>query len=948
MEKMIITLTVNKVTMKKELKEDMFLLKFLRDELGLMGTKNGCGKGHCGACTVIIDGTAKRSCIVKMSRLDGAVIETIEGLSSGDKLHYIQQAFIDEGAVQCGFCTPGMIMSAKALLDKVDYPDESQIKEALKDNVCRCTGYASIIRAVKRASKYKNHYEDDGYTIKNYNYVGVGVPRIDGIKKVTGAPIYADDYTADNMVYGKLVFSTHAHALVRKIDTSEAEKLKGVVLVLTGKDIPGINAFGVFTKEQPVLVKENEEVKYLGAAVAAVFAEDEKTAMEAVKLVKVEYDVLPAVLDPLEAIKDDAQLIHKNKKNNIVHEVHAKKGNIEEGFKKADVIVEGHYYTQAVEHAYLEPESCFARPSDDDGVEVYTGSQGSISFQDNIAVNLNIPMDKVRVIYTPCGGGFGGKEETTVQIHACLAAMILNRPVKMTLSREESIRISTKRHPMHIWMKHGATKDGKLVAVQSKVIGDAGAYESATKPVIFRSAVTASGPYVVDNFKADSYGVATHTNPKGAFRGFGSTQPSYACELQMDKLARKLNMDPVELRRINGIDDGKRTGTGQKLEGGTGYLETLEAVRKGMEKARKEFNSSAPNKKIGFGIASSYKNVGIGTGLLDDAKAEVELMEDGHIVVRIGAADMGQGCDTISAQIAATVLEVPYECIEIIANDTKICPDGGMTTASRQTYVTGNAVRITCEAVKPKLSFYLKMAMENKKIRCNEKIICDEEEENKKNEQYIDQSVLKKAYELCRSSNDRIIEQQDYIPPKTYPHKTCGDLEEGMTEEELRIHYAYCFVSAGAVVEVNTETGEIKALKVFAAQDVGKAINPKNVTGQIEGAVAMGMGMALSEEFIETDEKIVTDNLFKVGIPKIKSMPDMETYTIEVREPEGPFGAKGMGEVGLNPVISAISNAVFDAAGIRMEVLPMKKDKVLKALNDLRDKNGDTEQESLS
>lgn len=640
---------------------------------------------------------------------------------------------------------------------------------------------------------------------------------------------------------------------------------------------------------------------------------------------------MPAILDPLEAFNEDATVIHKNKKNNIVHEVHAKKGNIEEGFKKADIIVEGHYYTPAVEHGYLETESCLAIPTDEGGVEVYTGSQGSISFQENIAVNLNLPMEKVRVIYTPCGGGFGGKEETTVQIHSCLAAVILKRPVKMTLSREESIRISTKRHPMHIWMKHGATKDGKLVAVKSKVIGDSGAYESATKPVIFRSAVTASGPYVVENFQADSYGVATHTNPKGAFRGFGSTQPSFACEIQMDKLARKLNMDPAELRRINGIDDGERTGTGQKLTGGTGYLKTIEAVSDGLNKIKDKYKPSGPDKKIGFGIASSYKNVGIGTGLMDDAKAAIELMENGGIQVRIGAADMGQGCDTICAQIAATVLKVPYECIEIVANDTKICPDGGMTTASRQTYVTGNAVKITAESLKPKLSFYIKMAMESEGIEFNENNEC---------ENIITASLLKKAYDLCRGNNDRIMEEKDYIPPKTYPHKICGDLSPGMKEEELKIHYAYCFVSSAAVVEVDMNTGEVKVLKVLAAQDVGKAINPKNVTGQIEGAVLMGMGMALSEEFIETDNKIVTDNLFKIGIPKIKSVPDIETFTIEVGEPDGPFGAKGMGEVGLNPVVSAISNAVYDAAGVRIQELPMKKDKVLEAIRNKKTEVG--------
>lgn len=909
----LITLKVNGVTFSKDIDKDYLLLKYLRDELGLMGTKNGCGKGHCGACMVIINGEAKRSCLVKMSRLDKANIETIEGLSYGDNLHYIQKAYIDEGAVQCGFCTPGMIMSTKALLDKVENPTEEEIKEALKDNICRCTGYTSIVRAVQRAVRYKKYYEDDGYTIKDSNYIGVPVPKIDGAKKVKGEPIFAADYTAENMLYGKLLFSEHAHAKIKNIDISKAEKSSGVKLVLTGKDIPGRNSFGLFVPEQPVI--SEDEVKYLGAVVAAVFADSEEEAEKASDLIEVEYEVLPAILSPIEAFKDDSPVIHEGKKNNIVHEVHVRKGDIDEAFKKADVIVEDYYYTPAIEHGYLETESCLAIPKEDGEVEVYSGSQGSVGFQEAISASLGVPMEKVRVIYTPCGGGFGGKEEPTVQIHAAIAAVKTNRPVKMVLSREESIRTSTKRHPMHIWMKHGATKDGKIIAVKSKVIGDSGAYESATKPVIFRSAVTATGPYVVENFQADSYGVCTHNNPNGAFRGFGSTQASFACEIQMDKIARKLNMDPAELRRINGFASGKRTGTGQLLGDGIGYLNTLEVVKDALYKEKDKFKPSSGTKKIGIGIASSYKNVGIGTGLLDKAGAIVEVMEYGKIQVRMGATDMGQGCDTICAQIAATVLDIPYELFEVIACDTKTCPDGGMTTASRQTYVTGNAVRVAAEAIRPKLKAYLGLLSNN--------------------EEKITQDTLKKVYLLSKENNDNLKEERDYIPPKTFAHRTCADLKPGMKEEELKIHYAYCFASAGVIVEVDTSTGETKVLKVFAAQDVGKAINPQNVKGQIEGAVVMGMGLALSEEFLETDSKILTDNLNRIGIPKIKSTPEIEAFVVEVGEPDGPFGAKGMGEVGLNPMAPAISNAIFDAVGVRMQKLPMKKEKVLKAIQEL-------------
>lgn len=916
---MKVTIKVNKVEITKAIDKDYSLLRFLRDELGLMGTKNGCEKGHCGTCTVLINGVAKRSCLVKMSKLDGADIETVEGLSDGDSLHYIQQAYIDEGAVQCGFCTPGMVMSTKALLDKVDNPTEAEIKEVLKDNICRCTGYTSIIKSVKRAARYKNNYEKDGYTLKNNNYIGVAVPKIDGKRKVKGEPIFADDYKADNMVIGKLLFSEYAHAKIKSIDTSLAEKSEGVALVLTAKDIEGINGFGLFTPDQPVLA--TDEVNYLGEPIAAVFAETREQAEKARDLIKVDYEELTSILDPIEAFKENAQLVDKRKKNNIVHEVHVQKGDIEKAFKKADVIVEDYYYTPAIEHGYLETEACFALPTQDEGLTVYSGSQGSVAFQEAIAANLNLPLEKVRVIYTPCGGGFGGKEEPTVQIHTALAAYKLKRPAKITLTREESIRISSKRHPMHTWMKHGATKDGKLVAVQSKVIGDAGMYDSATKPVIFRSAVTATGPYVVENLKADSFGVRTNNNPKGAFRGFGSTQVSFACEIQMDKIARALNMDPFELRRINGLDVDKRTGTGQLLESGVGYLKTLEVVKEAMDKEKDKYKPSSKNKKIGFGLASSYKNVGIGTGLLDKAGAIVEVMENGRVQVRIGATDMGQGCDTISAQIAATVLEVPYELIDVIACDTTICPDGGMTTASRQTYVTGNAVKVTAEALKPKLNRYLQ-EVKISGVHFGE----------------VTEHVLKRAATLAKEREEELKEERDYIPPKTSPHRTCADIKPGMKEEELKIHYSYCFATAGVIVEVDTETGETTVLKVFAAQDVGKAINPQNCKGQIEGAVVMGMGLALYEEFLQDDKNIITDNLFKIGIPKIKTAPEIETLIVEVGESEGPFGAKGMGEVGLNPMAPAISNAIFDAIGVRMQELPMKKHKVLKSLKELAKK----------
>lgn len=365
---MKINLIVNGKTVKREVDENLSLLRFLREELGLVGTKNGCEKGHCGSCTIIFNGDAKRSCIIKMKRAQNAIIETIEGIYENENLNYIQQAFIDEGAVQCGFCTPGMIMATKALLDKVNSPSEEEIKEALKNNMCRCTGYTSILRAVKKAVKVRNEKTSQKQRPKNNKYIGSSVIRKDVYAKVKGEPVFADDYSAENMLIGKMLFSAHAHAKILSIDTKKAEESPGVALVLTGKDVPGRNAFGLFQAQQPVIAKD--EVRYLGEVVAVVYAETREEAEYARDLIEVEYEVLPSLTSPIAAMEEDAPLVHEDRENNIVHYVKVRKGNIEDALEKADVVIEGYYTTSAVEHAYLEPEACIAKPNDDGGITI--------------------------------------------------------------------------------------------------------------------------------------------------------------------------------------------------------------------------------------------------------------------------------------------------------------------------------------------------------------------------------------------------------------------------------------------------------------------------------------------------------------------------------------------------------------------------------------------------
>jgi CO/xanthine dehydrogenase Mo-binding subunit len=861
-----------------------------------------------------------------MSQCENKSIETIESLGDEETLHPLQQAFMEEGAVQCGFCTPGMLMAAKALLDQIPHPTEKEIRYALRNNLCRCTGYGAIIRAIQKAAIVLNGNYLQEKEEKAFRLIGKSVVKKDALKKVIGARVFAEDYDEKDCLHGQILFSKHAHAKILSIDTTKAETSEGVVKVTTYKDIKGRNQFGLFVPQQPVLCET--EVKYLGDAIACVFATSKEFAKAASLLIEVEYEVLPALLDPEDNFKEGANKIHENTQNNIVHHVSVRKGSVLEGFEKADYIVENVYETQAVEHAYLEPESCFVKPTKE-GLTIWTGSQGSEAYKKMIMETLALKEEQVRVVFTATGGGFGGKEEPTVQIHAALGAWLTKRPVKMVLTREESIRMSTKRHPMKLWMKHGVTKEGKIVAMTSKVIGDAGAYISQTNPVIFRSAVTASGPYEVETVEADSYGIYTHKNPSGAFRGFGSTQASFACESQMDQLAKGIGMSSYELRLKNAFKEGVVTSTGQVLKDGIGYIGTLKAAHEGLEKMKKEYMNveRAEHLKLGFGIASAYKNVGIGTGKPDKAGAYVEVLPSGKILVSMGATDMGQGVDTAMAQIAATALEMPYDLIEVVACDTATCPDGGMTTASRQTYVTGNAVKEASLLLKEKIERFVQGHEQQNDFADQQEVLASEVLASKES--------IKKLYARAKENNISLRIEHEYFPPKTYAHQTDANHQPGQDLATFDIHYSYCFASASVAVEVNTQTGEVHVLKVCAAQDVGKAIHPKNIIGQIEGSVAMGVGLALYEEFVVDAQKVHTDTLKKFKLLDSVSMPEVEAIIIEEEQVQGPYGAKGMGEVGLNPVAPAIANAIFDATGARLTSLPMKKEKVLNAIKAL-------------
>ncbi|MBN1315274.1 MAG: molybdopterin-dependent oxidoreductase, partial [Anaerolineales bacterium] len=604
---------------------------------------------------------------------------------------------------------------------------------------------------------------------------------------------------------------------------------------------------------------------------------------------------------------------------NLLCHIPIRKGNPVEGLSRADVIVEGEYFTPFIEHAYLEPEAGLAEPGPGGSVAVYVGSQSSIHDQEDIAEALALPMEKVRVVHMPMGGGFGGKEDITVQIVSALGALRTGRPVKYVWTRPESIRSSGKRHAE--WMKYrtGATRDGKLLAAQVEIYGDGGAYASASDAVLFRSASFACGPYNIPNVQVDVYGAFTNNPPCSAFRGFGNPQATFAAESQMDKLADALGMDPMEFRLINALNVGDSTITGHILQHSVGARSTLEAVRDAL--AKTGLPDPPPGKRIGLGFAASYKNVGLGSGMEDGAGAHLSLQPDGTILLREGAMDMGQGSDTVMVQIAAQTLGVPLNRIRLHVGDTAVDPSGWMTTASRQTFVSGNAVYIAAQALKIDLCQAIAARFELPTERIdlvNGLFMLDEEKK------------LMTLQELAKTSGDPFQSEHYYIAPQTYPVPDHVSATPDRDPDGTQLHFAYSFGAQAVIVAVD-EKDRVEVLKVIAAHDVGEPINPQGILGQIEGGIVMGMGYGLSEEFRMESGWPATGRFANLGLPRIDQTPEMVALSVSNPHPDGPYGAKGMGELPMSPTAAAIANAVKNAIGIRIVSLPITPEKIAAA-----------------
>ena len=663
------------------------LLRFLRDELKLTSVKDGCSQGACGACTVIIDGETCRACVPTTDTLEGRNIITVEGLTDWESKVYTY-AYGEAGAVQCGFCIPGMVMCTKALLDKNPDPTEAEIRYAIRNNYCRCTGYVKIIAAIRLAAKIKREGiipEDSATDWK----IGSRVHRLDVEEKVLGYGKYPDDFYFDNMCYGSAVRSKYPRARVLSIDISAAKALPGVVAVLTAEDVPGENLVGHLKHDQYTLIPVGGLTHYLGDAIALVVAEDRETLEKAKKLVKVEYEVLPAIHNIEEAAAPDAPLVYDEETSNVQAYKHVCRGNAEEAIKHAAHVISHHFETPWTEHAFLEPECVVSYMDSDGDVFLITTDQSSHTTLHECTRLLG--SKKVKVQNALVGGGFGGKEDMSVQHHAALMTYCTGRAVKVSLTRAESLLVHPKRHHFVMDFTMGCDENGKIMGVKAKVTSDTGAFASLGGPVLERACTHAAGPYAYENFEIEGTAYYTNNPPAGAFRGFGVTQTCFAVETLLNMMADEIGITPWEIRYRNAIRPGGVLPNGQIVDNSTGLVETLEAVKE-------EYDAAVASGKA-VGLACAMKNAGVGVGIPDWGRVKLIVEDDAKLHIYTGASCIGQGLGTVLVQMVVTNTDLARDQIVYERSNTWIAPDSGDTSGSRQTLVTGEACRRACEKV---------------------------------------------------------------------------------------------------------------------------------------------------------------------------------------------------------------------------------------------------------
>ncbi|MGA1998584.1 MAG: molybdopterin cofactor-binding domain-containing protein [Terriglobales bacterium] len=906
------------------------LLDVLRRE-GYFGVKRGCETGECGCCTVLLNEKPVNSCVVFAAQANGCEITTVEAIAHGDTLDPVQQAFLDHGAAQCGFCTPGMILNTKALLREHPHAGEEEVRDMLSGNFCRCTGFKKPVEAVLAVSQNGPRHCEETPAAGRHLVVGHSLQKPDGVKLVTGRPCFTDDVHMPGMLIGKILPSPHAHARIKRIDVSKARALPGVHAVLTYKDVPRVphtTAGQSWPEPSPYdTYLLDSKVRFVGDRVAAVAAESRAIAEEALRLIKVDYEVLPAILDMEQATKPGAPVIHDepdstgihDAKHNVAAFIKKELGNVDEAFRQADVVIEREFRTHRQQHAMMEPHVSIAWLDEDGRLTIRSSTQVPFHSRRQVAMILQLPVQKVRLIKPRIGGGFGGKQEMLLEDITGALALAARRPVKIEYTREEEFYMARSRHPQILRVKIGAKRDGTIVANQMSVLATTGAYGSHSATVQGNTGSKVLPLYRAPNMKFDCTVVYTNCPVAGAFRGYGCPQGFFAQESVIDEIAHELGLDPIELRRRNLIREGDIDALSAELgEGRKGlprHIRTcgmpgcLERGAKAIDWERKR--TALPGKpthlRRGVGVACSIQGSGIAG--VDWAAALLKINEDGSFNLQVGAADLGTGADTVLAQIAAETLGVTLDKMIVCSGDTDFTPFDVGAYASSTTIISGGAVKKAAEKVRAQIldvaARLLEVTPEKVNLGNNE------------------------AFTVCECR--KAVSMADVARHAMYKDKV--QIMEGASHWNTDSPPPFC--ATFAEVEVDTETGKVRVLELVTAVDCGVAINPMAAEGQAEGAVAQGLGYALTEEMLlDETGRMINPNFLDYKVFSAKDMPKLTTILVETEEPLGPYGAKSIAEVPINGPAPAIANAIYHAIGIRFRQLPIRPEMVLKAIHE--------------